>query len=29
LMSKIENDVTAANVAGHKPKELLALISAK
>ena len=29
LMSKIENDVTAANVAGHKPKELLALISTK
>jgi polyphosphate kinase len=29
LMSKIENDVTAPNVAGHKPKELLALISAK
>jgi len=29
LMSKIENDVTAANVAGHKPKELLALISKK
>ena len=29
LMSKIENDVTAANVAGHKPKELLGLISTK
>jgi polyphosphate kinase len=29
LMSKIENDVTAANVAGHRPKELLALISTK
>jgi polyphosphate kinase len=29
LMSKIENDVTAANVAGHKPKELLKLISEK
>ena len=29
LMSKIENDVTVANVAGHKPKELLALISTK
>ena len=29
LMSKIENDVTAANVAGHKPKELLILISTK
>ena len=29
LMSKIENDVTAANVAGHKPKDLLALISTK
>jgi polyphosphate kinase len=29
LMSKIDNDVTAANVAGHKPKELLALISTK
>jgi len=29
LMSKIENDVTAPNVAGHKPKELLALISTK
>ena len=29
LMSKIENDMTAANVAGHRPKELLALISTK
>jgi polyphosphate kinase len=29
LMSKIENDVTAANVAGHKPKDLLKLISEK
>jgi len=29
LMSKIENDVTAANVAGYKPKDLLALISTK
>ena len=29
LMSKIENDVTAANVAGFKPKELLELISTK
>jgi len=29
LMSKLENDVTAPNVAGHKPKELLALISTK
>jgi polyphosphate kinase len=29
LMSKIENEVTAANVAGHKPKELLAMISTK
>ena len=29
LMSKIENEVTATNVAGHKPKELLALISTK
>uniref|UniRef100_UPI00404995B1 polyphosphate kinase 1 n=1 Tax=Candidatus Planktophila sp. TaxID=2175601 RepID=UPI00404995B1 len=28
-MSKIENDMTAANVAGHRPKELLALISTK
>jgi polyphosphate kinase len=29
LMSKIENEVTAENVAGHKPKELLAMISTK
>ena len=29
LMSKIENDVTAANVAGFKPKELLAVVSTK
>ena len=29
LMSKIENDVTAANVAGYKPKDLLKVISAK
>ena len=29
LMSKIENDVTASNVAGYKPKDLLTLISAK
>jgi polyphosphate kinase len=29
LMSKIENDVTAANVAGLRPKELLALISTR
>ena len=27
LMSKIENNVSAPNVAGHRPKELLALIS--
>ena len=29
LMSKIDNDVTVANVAGYKPKELLTLISTK
>ena len=29
LMSKIENNVSAPNVAGHRPKELLALISKK
>ena len=29
LMSKIENNVSAPNVAGHRPKELLALISEK
>jgi polyphosphate kinase len=29
LMSKIENDVTAPNVAGYKPKDLLKVISAK
>jgi len=29
LMSKIENDVTASNVAGHKPKDLLKLIAKK
>jgi polyphosphate kinase len=29
LMSKIENDVTAANVAGLRPKELLAVISTR
>ena len=29
LMSKIENNVSAPNVAGHRPKELLALISNK
>jgi len=29
LMSKIENDVTASNVAGFKPKELLAVVSTK
>ena len=29
LMSKIENNVSAPNVAGHRPKELLALISDK
>ena len=29
LMSKIENNVSAPNVAGHRPKELLALISTK
>ena len=29
LMSKVENDVTAPNVAGHKPKELLAMISTR
>jgi len=27
LMSKIENDVTAANVAGYKPKELLEVVN--
>lgn len=29
LMSKIENDVTAPNVAGYKPKDLLKVISVK
>lgn len=29
LMSKIENNVTVPNVAGHRPKELLNLISTK
>jgi polyphosphate kinase len=29
LMSKIENNVTAQNVAGHRPLELLSLISTK
>jgi polyphosphate kinase len=29
LMSKIENNVSVPNVAGHRPKELLALISTK
>lgn len=29
LMSKIENDVTAPNVAGHKPKDLLSIICAR
>lgn len=29
LMSKIENDIVAPNVAGHRPKELLNLISLK
>ena len=29
LMSKIENDVTAPNVAGYKPKDLLKVISTK
>ncbi len=29
LMSKIENDVTAPNVAGYKPKDLLKVISSK
>ena len=29
LMSKIGNDVTAPNVAGYKPKDLLNVISAK
>jgi len=29
LMSKIENDVTAANVAGYKPKELLSVINTR
>jgi polyphosphate kinase len=29
LMSKIENDVTGSNVAGHRPNELLTLISSK
>ena len=27
LMSKIENDVTAANVAGYKPKEILEVVN--
>jgi polyphosphate kinase len=29
LMSKIEKNITAANVAGHKPQELLKLVSEK